>query len=241
MLRPSIVPRVSSARDPGPVRFGPVDARELSELRREYAAGGLDEADLGTDRDPLSLFRRWMHDAVTAGLREPNAFVLSTAGADGMPSSRIMLLKRLDERGFVFFTNYRSRKGAELAENPRCALLFPWHQLERQVRLEGLATTLTPAENDAYFAGRPRAAQVGAWASPQSQPVSDRADLDAKYDAAAARFGEGDVPRPEHWGGYCVVPEDVEFWQGRIGRMHDRLRFRRTGEPAGWSLQRLAP
>ena len=220
-----------------------MDARELADLRREYAAGGLDESDLGGDHDPFSLFRTWMHDAVSAGLHEPNAFVLSTTGTDRAPSSRIVLLKRLDQRGFVFFTNYRSRKGRELAENPRCALLFPWHQLERQVRLEGVAEPLSPDENDVYFASRPRAAQVGAWASPQSDPVPDRAALDQRYDETLIRFGEGDVPRPEHWGGYCVVPDVVEFWQGRMGRMHDRLRFRRTTqEPAAtWSLERLAP
>jgi pyridoxamine 5'-phosphate oxidase len=224
-----------------------VDARELSELRREYAAGGLDESDLGPGlRDPLGLFRRWMHDAVSAALYEPNAFVLATSSADGLPASRIVLLKRFDERGFVFFTNYESRKGVEIAANPRCSLLFPWHQLERQVRVEGSAVRLSAAENDAYFASRPRAAQVGAWASAQSQPVPDRAALDTRYDELLARFGEADVPRPEQWGGYCVEPESVEFWQGRLGRMHDRLRFRRTAkgdgaDAAGWALERLAP
>ena len=215
-----------------------MDARELSQLRREYAAGGLDESDLAPD--PVSMFRVWMHDAVRAGLHEPNAFVLATTGADGVPASRIVLLKGLDERGFVFFTNYSSRKGEELAANPQAALLFPWHPLERQVRVEGTAGRLDAAENDAYFAGRPRAAQLGAWASPQSQVVPGRAELDRRYDEVAARFGdEEEVPRPEHWGGYCVEPVTVEFWQGRIGRMHDRLRYRRGG--TGWVTERLAP
>jgi pyridoxamine 5'-phosphate oxidase len=214
-----------------------VDGRELSDLRREYAAGGLGEDDLETE--PVAMFRRWMHDAVTAGLHEPNAFVLGTVSADRLPTSRIVLLKGLDERGFVFFTNYRSRKGAELAENPRCALLFPWHPLERQVRVEGLATRLSAAENDAYFATRPRASQIGAWASPQSEVVTDRASLDARYSEVASRFGSAEIPRPEHWGGYCVEPGSVEFWQGRLGRMHDRLRFRRTD--VGWVVERLAP
>jgi pyridoxamine 5'-phosphate oxidase len=230
--------RVTSGTRRG-TTFVPVDARELSDLRREYAAGGLDEADL--DPDPVSMFRRWMHDAVRARVHEPNAFVLSTVGADGAPASRIVLLKGLDERGFVFFTNYTSRKGQEIAANPRCALLFPWHPLERQVRVEGSAVRLSDAANDAYFAGRPRTSQIGAWASQQSTVVPDRRALDALYGEVAARFGEGEVPRPPYWGGYCVRPQAVEFWQGRLGRMHDRLRYRRTDEIDGWATERLAP
>lgn len=214
-----------------------MDPRELNDLRREYAAGGLHESDL--EPDPVAMFRRWMQDAVRAGLYEPNAMVVSTAGGDGSPGSRIVLLKRLDDRGFVFFTNYASRKGEELAANPQASLLFPWHQLERQVRVEGTATRLGDNENDAYFATRPRASQIGAWASPQSQVVPDRATLDRRFGEAAARFGEAVVPRPPQWGGYCVVPESVEFWQGRLGRMHDRLRYRRTAD--GWDSERLAP
>lgn len=214
-----------------------MDSRELSDLRREYAGGGLDETDL--EPDPVAMFRRWMQDALRAGLFEPNALVLSTADPAAAPTSRIVLLKGLDERGFVFFTNYTSRKGRELAANPSAALLFPWHQLERQVRVEGTVSRLSAAENDAYFATRPRASQVGAWASPQSQVVADRLTLDREYDEQLTRFGEGDVPRPEHWGGYCVAPQSVEFWQGRLGRMHDRLRYRRTD--GGWAVERLAP
>jgi pyridoxamine 5'-phosphate oxidase len=214
-----------------------VEQRDLSELRRDYAVGGLDEKDLLDD--PVAMFRRWMHDTVTAGLHEPNAMVLSTVSADARPSSRMVLLKGLDERGFVFFTNYGSRKGAELTANPACTLLFPWHPLERQVRVEGTAVRLGEAENDAYFATRPRASQIGAWASPQSQVVPDRAALDQAYDEHAARFGDGPVPTPPHWGGFRVVHEVVEFWQGRRNRMHDRLLYRRT--PAGWVTERLAP
>jgi len=214
-----------------------VDARELSELRREYAAGGLDESDL--EAEPIAMFRRWMHDAVRAGVYEPNAVVVATADAEGAPSSRIVLLKGLDARGFVFFTNYGSRKAGELAVNPRCALLFPWHQLERQVRVEGEATRLDDAENDAYFATRPRASQIGAWASSQSEVVPDRLALDERYRETAARFDGEDVPRPDEWGGYLVTPYRVEFWQGRIGRMHDRLSYRREGED--WVVERLAP
>jgi pyridoxamine 5'-phosphate oxidase len=159
--------------------------------------------------------------------------------ADGRPAARLVLLKGFDERGFVFFTNYDSRKGAELDANPACALLFPWHDIERQVRVEGTAARLSAAENDAYFATRPRAAQIGAWASPQSQVVTDRAELDKEYEEHAVRFGEGDVPTPPFWGGYRVAPDTVEFWQGRRSRMHDRLRYRRTA--SGWTTERLAP
>lgn len=214
-----------------------MDARELNDLRREYAAGGLRESDL--EPDPLSMFRHWMQDALRAGLYEPNAMVVATVDATGTPAQRIVLLKRIDERGYVFFTNYSSRKGEELAANPRASLLFPWQQLERQVRVEGTVSRLSEAENDAYFATRPRGSQIGAWASPQSQVIPDRTTLDRRYDEVAERFGEGDIPRPQHWGGFCVEPEVVEFWQGRLGRMHDRLRYRRTAD--GWITERLAP
>jgi len=185
------------------------------------------------------MFRGWMHDTLTAGLHEPNAMVLSTVSAEGRPASRIVLLKGIDERGFVFYTNYTSRKGAELDANPACALLFPWHGLERQIRVDGTASKLTPQENDAYFATRPRASQIGAWASPQSQVVADRGELDRRYGEMAVRFGKEAVPTAPDWGGYRVEHTSVEFWQGRRGRMHDRLRYRRT--PAGWVTERLAP
>jgi pyridoxamine 5'-phosphate oxidase len=218
-----------------------VDKRTLAELRREYAAGGLTETDLLAD--PIAMFRRWLHDATAAALHEPNAMVVSTVAADGRPSSRMVLLKGLDERGFVFFTNYESRKADDLDANPACSLLFPWHALERQVRVEGAATRLSREENAAYFRSRPRASQIGAWASPQSQVVESRAALDARYDEMATRFGEAEVPLPPHWGGFLVEPEVVELWQGRRGRMHDRLRYRRTtGDGAsGWVVERLAP
>ncbi len=217
--------------------------RELSQLRQEYAAGGLSEADL--EAEPVAMFRRWLRDAVAAGLHEPNAMVVSTV-VDGRPSSREVLLKGLDERGFVFFTNYASRKGQELAANPACALLFPWHDLERQVRVQGTASRLDEAENAAYFATRPRASQLGAWASPQSEVVGSRAELDRRYDEVAARFPEDDeVPLPPHWGGFRVAPDSVELWQGRRGRMHDRLRYRRVSDvelvETRWVVERLAP
>ena len=172
------------------------------------------------------------------------AMALATASADAAPSVRLVLLKDVDERGFVFFTNYASRKGTELEANPRCALLFPWHDLERQVRVEGVVSRLGPEENAAYFGTRPRASQLGAWASPQSQVVGSRSDLDHRYDEVAARFGEGEMPLPPAWGGYLVAHQSVEFWQGRLGRMHDRLRYGRAdgaGGPDSWVVERLAP
>lgn len=213
-----------------------MNERALSDLRREYVVGGLHESDL--DPEPIAMFRHWLHDATVAGIHEPNAMVLSTVSAEGTPSARIVLLKGLDDHGFVFFTNYESRKANELEANPACALLFPWHALERQVRVEGRATRLAAAENAAYFATRPRASQLGAWASPQSQVVGSRAELDERYAEVAARFAD-DVPLPPFWGGYQVEPQLVEFWQGRRGRMHDRLRYRR--DDGGWSTERLAP
>jgi pyridoxamine 5'-phosphate oxidase len=211
---------------------------DLSGLREEYGRGGLDLPDLSDD--PVEMFETWLGQAVAAGVHEPNAMVLATATPDGRPSSRMVLLKGVGPDGFVFFTNRASRKGDELAANPRCALLFPWHPLERQVRIEGTASTLGDTEVEAYFRSRPRGAQLGAWASDQSSPVASRAALAASYAAMQERFGdEAEVPVPPHWGGYRVVPDVVEFWQGRPGRMHDRLVYRRDG--AGWAVERLAP
>lgn len=213
------------------------DERDLAALRRDYALGGLSEEDLAPE--PVAMFRGWLHDATTAGLHEPNAMVVASSAPDGTPAARLVLLKGLDQRGFVFFTNYASRKGAELDANPACALLFPWHDLERQVRVEGRAERLSEVENSRYFASRPRASQIGAWASPQSEVVSSRDDLDARYAETSARFGDGEVALPPTWGGYVVAPAVVEFWQGRRGRMHDRLRYVR--EDDGWRTERLAP
>jgi pyridoxamine 5'-phosphate oxidase len=213
------------------------DPDELAALRREYGDSGLDHPDL--EPDPLVMFRHWLHDAVVAGLHEPNAMVVSTVSAQGHPSSRLVLLKGVDQRGLVFYTNYDSRKGDELSVNPNCALLFPWHALQRQVRVEGKAMRASEEESKAYFASRPRASQLGAWASPQSQVVSSRDELDRRYAELEDRFSGLDVPLPENWGGYVVVPEVMEFWQGRRGRMHDRLVYRREGE--GWATVRLAP
>lgn len=212
---------------------------EVARLRREYADRGLEEAAAGAD--PWALFGRWMTEAVAAGLHEPNAMVVATADGAGRPSSRMVLLKGYDPRGFVFYTNRGSRKGRELAGTADCALLFPWHPLERQVRVTGVAEPAPTVEVEAYFAGRPRGAQLGAWASRQSEPVADRGALEAAYAEVSERFADQDVPVPPHWGGYRVRPEAFEFWQGRPGRMHDRLEFVRTEDGSGWERRRLAP
>jgi pyridoxamine 5'-phosphate oxidase len=211
--------------------------QDLAALRREYADVGLRESDLGPD--PFTMFDRWFADAHAAELFEPNAMVVATVSADGRPSARMVLLKGVSDRGFVFFTNTGSRKGTDLAGNDRCSLLLPWHPLERQVRIDGVASELPREDVAAYFATRPRGAQLGAHASHQSRPVADRAELLAAYDEVSARFEGRDVPVPDEWGGYLVVPETVEFWQGRPGRLHDRLLYRRELE--GWRVERLAP
>lgn len=211
---------------------------DIAALRREYADRGLRESDLGPE--PIAAFVRWHQEAFEAGLHEPNAMVVATVDGD-VPSSRMVLLKTVDARGFVFYTNTLSRKGRELAANPACALLFPWHPLERQVRVEGEVELVGDAEADAYFSSRPRSSQLGAWASPQSEVVADRDFLADRYAHETDRFdGVDEVPRPPHWSGYLVRPRVVEFWQGRPGRMHDRLRLERLDD-TGWSLERLAP
>ncbi|HEY0952214.1 pyridoxamine 5'-phosphate oxidase [Nocardioides sp.] len=210
---------------------------DLAALREEYARAGLDEADLAPD--PVTMFDRWMGEAHEAIRHDANAMVVSTVGPDGAPSSRLILLKGVSEEGFVFFTNTGSAKGRDLAADPRCSLLFPWHPLERQVRVDGVAEPLPRADVEAYFASRPRASQLGAWASHQSAVVSGRAELEAAFAEAESRFADADIPVPEEWGGYVVRPEVVEFWQGRPGRLHDRLRYRRTD--GGWVTERLAP
>jgi pyridoxamine 5'-phosphate oxidase len=215
-----------------------VDDETLASWRQDYTADGLVETDLAAD--PVEQFGTWLQQARVAGLYEPNAMVVSTVGEGGQPSSRAVLLKGLSVDGFVFYTNYRSRKAAELRQQGRCALLFLWHPLQRQVRVEGAAAPVPGAVSDAYFASRPRGAQLGAWASEQSSVVVGRDALEQEYAEAAARWPEASgVPRPDHWGGYLVRPATVEFWQGRANRLHDRLRYRR--DEADWVVERLAP
>ncbi|WFE42547.1 pyridoxamine 5'-phosphate oxidase [Micromonospora sp. WMMD998] len=209
-------------------------------MRNEYAADlGLTKTDLASDW--TTQFTRWFADAVAHPLPEPNAMVLGTADDRGRPSGRTVLLKGYDPEGFVFFTNHHSRKGAELTANPWASLVFPWFPMQRQVTVTGRVERIDRVETETYFASRPRGSQLGAWASTQSAVVPDRAALDAAYRAATERFaGVEPVPAPPHWGGFRVHPETVEFWQGRAGRLHDRLRFRRTTGGV-WVVERLAP
>lgn len=196
----------------------------------------MDERDL--DPDPLVALRTWLHEAKQAAL-PADAMTLATATADRRPSARVVLLRGIDERGLVFFTNRASRKGAELLENPRAALVFHWWELGRQVRVEGAVEEVSQAESEAYWATRPRESRIAAWASPQTQPIRDRTELEELYAAAQARFGDSDVPLPPFWGGYRVTPDTVEFWAHRENRLHDRVRYVRS--EAGWLRERLAP
>ncbi len=205
--------------------------------RRDYNKQVLREADL--DPDPIRQFQSWFDEAESSGLVEPGAMVLATATPSGAPSARVVLLRRTDPRGFTFFTNYDSRKGRELAANPRATLVSYWAELERQVRIEGVIEQLDSADSDAYFGRRPRGSQISAWASPQSDVVTDRETLEQRLTEVEARFGDGEIPRPPNWGGYRLVPDLIEFWQGRESRLHDRLCYRLT--KGAWTIERLAP
>ncbi len=212
-------------------------AVDLAALRREYAREGLRRHDLADD--PSAQFRRWFDEAVAATLVEPNAMVLSTT--DGSrPSSRTVLLKAFDARGFVFYTNYESRKARDIAADPNVSLLFPWYPLERQVCILGEAVRISPAESLAYFASRPHGSRIGAWVSQQSSVISSRKLLEMKWDEMKRKFKQGEIPLPSFWGGFRVVPTEVEFWQGRENRLHDRFRYVRAGGGA-WTIERLAP
>ncbi|MDO7689538.1 MAG: pyridoxamine 5'-phosphate oxidase [Pirellulales bacterium] len=207
--------------------------------RKSYERAALDEH--GIDRDPFQQFTIWYDEAVAAGLPEPEAMTLSTATLEGQPSARIVLLRGYDERGFCFFSNYSSQKGQELAANPYAAVTFHWVELERQVRIAGRVEKVTEAESDAYFQSRPSQSRIGAWSSPQSNVISSRDALEELFKKYQEQYlDETAIPRPEHWGGYRVIPERIEFWQGRPNRLHDRLRFIRIDQ-GPWTLQRLAP
>ncbi len=208
----------------------------IADIRKDYALRRLDESDV--DADPFKQFHAWLREALAAEVPEPTAMTLATVDDEGSPSARIMLLKALDERGFVFYTNYESRKGRELAARPRAALTFFWKELERQVRIEGSVEKVSAAESDEYFASRPLGSRIGAWASTQSATIASRPWLEARVKAAEAQYGES-PPRPPHWGGFRVIPDWLEFWQGRQSRLHDRIAF--TREASGWVVSRLSP
>lgn len=210
----------------------------LEQFRREYLQGGLRRNDLPDD--PFVLFAAWQQQAIESGLVDPTAMALATVDADGQPSQRIVLLKNLDERGFVFYTNYQSRKAREMAGNAKVALLFPWHVMERQVRVCGAVEKVSMLESAKYFASRPRDSQLAAWASQQSSSLSSRQLLLGQLARMREKFGNGEVPLPDFWGGYRVIPHEIEFWQGGGNRLHDRFQYRRQPDD-GWDIKRLAP
>jgi pyridoxamine 5'-phosphate oxidase len=209
----------------------------IADLRREYARARLDEASVGSD--PVAEFGRWFDEALKAQVLEPNAMTLATVGDDGAPSARVVLLKGFDERGFVFFTDYRSQKGQELERNPRAALVLYWPELERQVRITGQTATIPRAESEAYFRTRPRMSRISAWVSHQSQVIGGRKTLDDRVPELERRFPGEEVPLPPYWGGFRVTPDTIEFWQGRESRLHDRIRYVRNVDQ--WRIERLSP
>ncbi len=209
----------------------------LHKMRQEYKGGSLNEKQMSAD--PIQEFGIWLDEAIAANIIEPNAMTVASATVDGRPSARVILLKEVNDEGFVFFTNYMSRKGKELNDNPFAALVFDWHYIERQVRVEGNVEKLPEKDSDEYFYLRPESAKVGAWASPQSKIVKDRDELEKLEEEIEIQFEDIPVHRPNHWGGYIVKPYTVEFWQGRPNRMHDRIVYYKTEE--GWTMHRLAP
>ena len=211
---------------------------DVAPLRRSYAMGGLDEKDLTPE--PIALFEKWLKECIDAGLYDPNGMVVSTVNAQGQPHSRMVLLKNYDDKSLVFYTNFGSRKAHDIADNPKVSILFPWYYLERQVIFTGTAVKMSMAESVTYFKSRPRDSQIGAWASHQSSRISARSLLESKFMELKQEFKDGEIPLPTFWGGFRVTFDSVEFWQGRVNRLHDRFMY--TKEPDGsWSTQRLAP
>ena len=211
---------------------------ELAALRQDYSQRGLRRSELNSD--PIQQFNAWLNEAVDRQLLEPNAMTVASVDAAGQPWTRTILLKLCDERGFTFFTNYDGAKGRHFAANSRAALTFWWNALERQVNVSGAVVKTSREESEAYFHSRPESSQIGAWASAQSEVIADREQLEKQFAAARGKFGEGEIPTPPHWGGYCVVPETIEFWQGRRSRLHDRFRYSRQPDGA-WKIERLSP
>lgn len=211
----------------------------LFDLRKNYTQAGLGKGE--AHENPVTQFRLWLDQAMQAEITEPNAMILATTGPDGMVSARAVLLKEFDDRGFVFYTNFNSKKGLQIASNPNTALIFLWADLERQIRIEGVAEKIASHESDEYFANRPRESQLGAWASNQSARVDSRKDLNQQYASLMQKYEGKTIPRPPHWGGYRVMPNLMEFWQGRTGRMHDRIVYTRNEQTRQWEKSRLAP
>ncbi len=210
----------------------------IADIRKDYKLKRFNETD--ADVNPFAQFTVWWQEALAAAIEEVNAMTLATASLDGIPAARIVLLKDYNEQGFVFFTNYESYKAQQLAENPRATLLFFWKELERQVRLTGMVEKVSDDESDAYFFSRPVGSRIGAWASPQSQPIANRQWLEDKVNTIKQQYANGNIPRPQHWGGYRVKPVIFEFWQGRENRLHDRIQYS-LNENGGWVMERLAP
>lgn len=211
--------------------------KDLSQLRVDYTSGTLTESEMSPD--PFQQFSQWLKAAIDAGMHEPNGMAVGTVSRDGGPSVRIVLLREVDARGFVFYTNFESRKGFEIKQRPRAAATFWWGPMQRQVRIEGTVEVVEAETADAYFSSRPRGSQLGAWASPQSRVIGTRSVLEERLQDATDRFADAPVPRPPFWGGYRIVPHSIEFWQGRTSRLHDRLRYRLVD--GSWALERLAP